>query len=168
MRPLPAFRRATRGTVFTAGDNAYPDGAAAELACYDRSWGGFKHRTYPSPGNHEYQSDGAAPYFAYFGARAGPAGRGYYSYDLGGWHVVALNSERDLDAEAGWLAADLAAHPAACTLAYWHKPLVTSGSEQCSALSASSPPPSRYRSPTAAARSRSCRRAPRTPRARTP
>lgn len=117
------------GTVFTAGDNAYPDGATADLACYERSWGRFKHRTYPSPGNHDYQSEGAAPYFAYFGARAGPAGRGYYSYDLGGWHVVALNSERDLKQEAAWLAADLAAHPAACTLAYWHKPLFTSGSD---------------------------------------
>ena len=117
------------GAVFTLGDNAYPNGRATDFDCYDSSWGRFKDRTYPSPGNHDYRTAEAAPYFAYFGGRAGPAGRGWYSYDLGGWHVVSLNSERNLDAQASWLAKDLAAHPARCTLAYWHRPLFTSASE---------------------------------------
>ena len=116
------------GAVFTLGDNAYPDGRTRDYSCYGASWGQFKDRTYPSPGNHDYRTGNAAPYFAYFGARAGPPGRGWYSYDLGGWHIVSLDSERDLDAQAVWLAADLAAHPARCTLAYWHRPLFTSGS----------------------------------------
>jgi hypothetical protein len=116
-----------RGAVFTLGDNAYPNGRTQDYSCYGASWGAFKDRTYPSPGNHDYRTADGAPYFAYFGDRAGPPGRGWYSYDLGGWHIVSLNSERDLDAQAVWLAADLAAHPARCTLAYWHRPLFTSG-----------------------------------------
>lgn len=118
----------TSGAVFTLGDNAYPRGRTQDYTCYDASWGRFKDRTYPSPGNHDYRTGNGAPYFAYFGPRAGPAGRGWYSYDLGAWHIVSLNSERDLDAQAAWLAADLAAHPARCTLAYWHRPLFTSSS----------------------------------------
>ena len=113
--------------VFTLGDNAYPDGAAADYTCYQATWGRFKDRTHPIPGNHEYHQPGAAPYFAYFGAGAGPAGSGYYSYDLGSWHVIALNSESGLDEELTWLTGDLAAHPAMCTLAYWHRPFFTSG-----------------------------------------
>jgi acid phosphatase type 7 len=116
------------GAVFTLGDNAYPNGRARDFACYDASWGRFKDRTYPSPGNHDYRTGEAGPYFAYFGNRAGPAGRGWYSYELGGWHIVSLNSERNLDAQATWLARDLAAHLARCTLAYWHRPLFTSSS----------------------------------------
>ncbi len=119
------------GTVFTAGDNAYPTGAAADFGgCYEPSWGRHKARTRPTPGNHDYDTSGAAPYYAYFGASAGPAGRGYYSYDLGSWHVVSLNSEVDAtstSAQLQWLRDDLAAHPAACTLAYWHTPLFSSG-----------------------------------------
>jgi hypothetical protein len=117
------------GTVFTVGDNAYPDGTTSDFSCYNTSWGAFKSRTRPAPGNHEYNSSStAAPYFNYFGSRAGPAGRGWYSYDVGGWHIVSLNSERNLSTQASWLKSDLAAHPAKCTLAYWHKPLFTSGS----------------------------------------
>ena len=116
------------GTVFTAGDNAYPDGTTADFACYDASWGAFKSRTRPAPGNHDYETPGAAPYFAYFDSLAGPPGKGYYSYDLGAWHIVSLNSEGDIPAQAAWLERDLAAHPARCTLAYWHKALFTSGS----------------------------------------
>jgi hypothetical protein len=119
------------GTVFTAGDDAYPNGTTEDFQkCYDPTWGRFKARTYPTPGNHEYNSPNGDPYYAYFGSRAGAVGKGYYSYDLGEWHVVALNS--NIDAQTGseqerWLKADLAAHPKACTLAYWHHPVFSSG-----------------------------------------
>jgi len=123
------------GQVFTAGDNAYPAGTKEQFdQCYDKTWGRVKSRTRPSVGNHEFHSGGATPYFDYFGSAAGDPSNGYYSYELGYWHIVVLNSEC---AEVGgcgtgsrqekWLRADLASHPAACTLAYWHKPLFSSG-----------------------------------------
>jgi hypothetical protein len=123
------------GTVLTLGDNAYDSGAAAEFAsCYDPSWGAEKARTRPSPGNHEYVTPGAAGYFAYFGASAGDPAQGYYSFDLGAWHLIALNSNcgaiGGCDAgspEETWLRADLVAHRSACTLAYWHHPRYSSG-----------------------------------------
>lgn len=116
------------GTVFTLGDNAYMDGTVAEFMCYDLSWGRHGQRTKPSVGNHEYHTQGALPYYRYFGEAAGETGKGWYSYDLGSWHVVVLNSnceELDGGCEPGseqieWLLADLAAHERACTLAYWH------------------------------------------------
>jgi acid phosphatase type 7 len=120
------------GTVFTAGDNTYPNGTTAELnTCYHPAWGRHKWRTRPSPGNHDYKTLGADPYYTYFGANAGPAARGYYSYDLGPWHIISLNS--NVAAGAGsaqeqWLRADLAATSAACVLAYWHHALFSSGS----------------------------------------
>jgi hypothetical protein len=119
------------GTVFAAGDNAYPAGRAIDYTnCYEPTWGRHKARTRPTPGNHDYHTLGAADYFAYFGANAGPAGLGYYSYDLGDWHVISLNSEISMSADsaqAQWLRADLAANTKQCTLAYWHKPLFSSG-----------------------------------------
>ena len=119
------------GTVMTVGDNAYPSGSSAAFTnCYDPTWGRHKLRTRPIPGNHEYETSGASGYFNYFGALAGPSGLGYYSYDLGTWHIIALNSELDVSAgsaEVQWLRADLAAHPARCTLAYWHEPRFVSG-----------------------------------------
>jgi hypothetical protein len=119
------------GTVFTLGDNAYMEGTARQFReCYDPSWGRFKSRTRPSPGNHEYVSPNAAPYFEYFGPNAGPPGFGYYSFDLGAWHIVSLNSEISTElnsAQGRWLLSDLAASTASCTLAYWHKPLFSSG-----------------------------------------
>jgi calcineurin-like phosphoesterase family protein len=122
------------GTVFAAGDLAYPDGSKENFACYDKTWGRVKSRTRPAPGNHEFHAAGATPYFDYFGAAAGDPKTGYYSYELGTWHIIVLNSEcKDVGGcEAGspqekWLRADLTAHPAACTLAYWHKPLFSSG-----------------------------------------
>ena len=123
------------GTVFAAGDLAYPDGSDADFAkCYAPTWGRFKDRTRPAPGNHEYHSDGASGYNRYFGEAAGEASKGYYSYDLGAWHVIALNSECDqvggcdpASAQGKWLADDLAKHPAGCTVAYFHKPLFSSG-----------------------------------------
>src|SRR5215212_11457841 len=83
-----------RGTVFTLGDSVYPEGTRAQFRnCYDPTWGRHKNRTRPTAGNHEYDtSSGAKPYFDYFGWRAGKATRGYYSYDRGTWHIVALNS----------------------------------------------------------------------------
>ena len=123
------------GTVMAVGDLAYPDGSKENFTCYDKTWGRAKSRTRPAPGNHEFHAAGAAPYFNYFGAVAGDPKTGYYSYELGTWHIIVLNSEcRDVGGcEAGspqerWLRADLAAHPAACTLSYWHRPLFSSGS----------------------------------------
>lgn len=122
------------GTVVAVGDLAYPDGTKENFACYDKTWGRMKDRTRPAPGNHEFHSKGATYYFEYFGKSAGDPKEGFYSYDLGTWHIIALNSEC---AEVGgcnagspeekWLRADLAAHPTACTLAYFHKPLFSSG-----------------------------------------
>jgi acid phosphatase type 7 len=122
------------GTVMAVGDLAYPDGTKENFSCYDKTWGRVKSRTRPAVGNHEFHSKEAAFYFEYFGAAAGEPKDGYYSYDLGTWHVIVLNSECAAvgGCDAGsrqekWLRADLAAHPVACTLAYWHKPLFSSG-----------------------------------------
>ncbi|HEV7366950.1 MAG TPA: metallophosphoesterase [Gemmatimonadales bacterium] len=124
------------GTVFTVGDNAYPDATAAQYAnCYGPSWGRHKSRTRPAPGNHEYNISSNS-YFDYFNGLgkdtgiAGKRGQGYYSYDTGGWHIVVLNSEVakvGVSNELAWLKADLAAHPTACSLAYWHRPFFSSG-----------------------------------------
>ena len=122
------------GTVFTLGDNAYFSGTAREYRdCYDPYWGRHKGRTRPVPGNHEYETPGATPYFDYFGSNAGPSGLGYYSFPLGEWHVIALNSNPPQvpvsanSAQGAWLRADLAASQSRCTLAYWHHPLFSSG-----------------------------------------
>jgi len=122
-------------TAITLGDNAYDNGTATEYAtCYDPSWGVFRDRTRPAPGNHDYNTAGAAPYYGYFGANAGDPTKGYYSYNLGAWHIVVLNGMCSAVGGCGvgspqetWLKADLAANPTACTLAYWHFPLFSSG-----------------------------------------
>jgi hypothetical protein len=123
------------GTVFTAGDAVYPSGTTAQFAdCYNPTWGRHKWRTRPVPGNHEYATSGAGPYFAYFGSRAGMAGQGWYAYDLGAWRIYSLNSNCDLvggcgpgSAQEAWLRADLAANPRECVAAVWHHPLFSSG-----------------------------------------
>ena len=116
------------GTVFTTGDNAYPDGTPQQFSrCYDPTWGRHRQRTRPSPGNHDYHTPEAAGYFGYFGSRAGPDDRGYYAYDRGAWRIYSLNSEVLSDAQLSWLRADLEAHPRRCSLAYWHRPLFSSG-----------------------------------------
>ena len=119
------------GTVFTTGDNAYNDGTLEQFVeCYDPSWGRHKDRTYPSAGNHDYHTADGAGYYEYFGSMAGEPGKGYYSYDLGAWHIIVLNSIISVAAgstQEQWLRADLAAHPVACTLAYWHYPRFSSG-----------------------------------------
>ena len=117
--------------VLTLGDNAYPIGLPIEFSnCYQPTWGQFKKNTYPSPGNHDYYTPAAIGYYAYFGNAAGPARRGYYSVELGSWHIVSLNSNlqpEDHQAQLAWLKKDLAQHKAPCTLAYWHHPLTSSG-----------------------------------------
>src|SRR5438876_4771773 len=125
------------GTVFTAGDLAYERGSAENFKnCYAPTWGRFKDRTKPALGNHEYANRTASGYFQYWGAQAGPAGKGYYSYDLGDWHIVALNTNCDAKSLGGcaagspeetWLKKDLAKHPNACILAYGHHALFSSG-----------------------------------------
>ena len=122
------------GTIAVLGDIAYPDGSATNFAdCFDPAWGPMRARMRPAPGNHEYRTTDASGYFSYFGAAAGTPGEGWYSYDLGAWHVVVLNSNCEfVGCEEGspqhaWLEADLLAHPATCTLAYWHHPRVSSG-----------------------------------------
>lgn len=125
------------GLVFTAGDNAYESGSAEEFRnCYEPTWGRHKDRTHPSVGNHEFHSNGATPYFGYFGANAGDPTQGYYSYELGTWHIIVLNSEclevggcQQGSREEKWLISDLKAHPSRCILAYWHKPLFSSGAK---------------------------------------
>ena len=125
----------TSGKILTLGDNAYQRGSASEYArCYDPSWGRFEARTKPSPGNHEYYTPGAAGYFEYFGTAAGDPAEGYYSYDLGDWHMVALNSNCEEiggcsgeGAQVRWLRQDLAKNQRKCTLAYFHHPLFTAG-----------------------------------------
>jgi len=125
------------GTVFAAGDLAYDKGTIAEFQnCYDPTWGKFRDRTKPAPGNHEYNGSEATGYFQYWGAQAGDPKKGYYSYDLGVWHVVVLNTNCDIaglggcgegSPEGAWLRADLAAHPNSCIVAYGHHALFSSG-----------------------------------------
>jgi alkaline phosphatase len=122
------------GTVAAIGDTAYPTGSVSDFSnCYQPTWGRFKGRTRPALGNHEYLTAGASAYFAYFGHKAAPPG-GYYSYRLGSWHIVVINSNCDQIGGCGpgskqlrWLQADLAQHKARCSLAYWHSPRFSSG-----------------------------------------
>jgi calcineurin-like phosphoesterase family protein len=125
--------------VFTTGDNAYPDGTDANYAAYyEPTWGRHKARTRPVPGNHEYHVGDATGYFTFFADSAGTRAKGWYSYDVGAWHLIALNSSSTGSTcspvpcgpgseQYGWLEADLAAHPNKCVLAYWHHPLHSRG-----------------------------------------
>jgi hypothetical protein len=118
--------------IITLGDNTYPDGAAREFThCYAPTWGAFLQQTWPGLGNHEYRTPEAAGYFQYFGERAGPAQRGYYRWQLGKWRIFALHSylksPEQQAAQLAWLKKELESTPAACTLAYWHHPVFSSG-----------------------------------------
>jgi len=124
-----------QATIQTLGDNAYQHGTAEEFdQCYDPTWGQFKDRTMPATGNHDEATKNAQGYWDYFGSQGGPYDKYYYSYDLGSWHIVVLNSdcwrvggcETD-DPQAEWLRDDLARHGAHCTLAVWHRPPFSSG-----------------------------------------
>ncbi|MGN6388751.1 MAG: metallophosphoesterase family protein [Burkholderiaceae bacterium] len=117
--------------VLALGDATYPIGLAAEFTgCYDPTWGRFKARTLPAPGNHEYYSPGAADYYRYFGDAAGPGHRGYYAATVGDWRVISLNSNLRPPADAAqlaWLKGVLADDRHRCTLAFWHHPRYSSG-----------------------------------------
>jgi hypothetical protein len=121
--------------VLTLGDNQYQSNARSEydgVGAFDSTWGRFKAKIHPGIGNHEYLTANAAGYFSYFGAAAGSASRPYYSFDVGTWHILSLNDECSnftggCGAENAWIQQDLAAHPAACTLFYWHEPRFSSG-----------------------------------------
>lgn len=123
------------GTVFTAGDNVYPDGSAAKFRdCYAPTWGRHLERTRPAPGNHDWETAGLAGYRGYFGAAAGQDAASWYSYELGAWHVIVLDSDCTFvggcgpdSAQGRWLAVDLKASTAKCTLAVWHHPRFSSG-----------------------------------------
>lgn len=125
------------GTILLLGDTVYDEASRRQYErCYEPSWGRHRGRTRPVPGNHEYEVRGARGYHDYFGPVAGERGRGWYSFDLGGWHLIALNSNCGEVGGCGpgseqerWLRDDLAAHPARCTLAYWHHPRFSSGSK---------------------------------------
>lgn len=124
-----ALVAAQPGTVALVGDIAYDQSTPSQLSdCYGPTWGQFKSRSKPAPGNHEYGTGRADAYLAYFGVTR------WYSYDLGAWHVIALDANCSLIGGCGagspeerWLRADLAAHHGACTLAYWHQPRWSSG-----------------------------------------
>jgi len=123
------------GEVFTAGDDAYSNGSAADYQnCYNPTWGRHKNRTHPALGNHEYVLGNADASFDYWGAQVGPRGKGYYSFDLGAWHIIVLNDNNSYvkiskgSPQELWLQADLAASTKQCTLAIWHQPLYYSWS----------------------------------------
>ena len=123
------------GTILPLGDLAYESGTAREFKdCFGSSWGVLRDRMRPVPGNHDYKTAAAAPYFAFFGDVAGTPGQGWYAYDLGAWRLYALNSNCEDVGGCGvdspqerWLRADLAAHPSTCILAYWHHARFSSG-----------------------------------------
>jgi hypothetical protein len=135
--PNPPQRRTARlvlsiepTAALTLGDNQYPDGELADFkASYDPTWGRFKNITRPVPGNHDYHTQGADAYFDYFGRRAHRGNGGYYSFDLGAWHLVAVNSgpESISDEQLDWIRRDLRHSDATCELAYWHHPRWSSG-----------------------------------------
>lgn len=134
---LPGAERTGRlldglsGTILALGDLAYTHGTRENFAeCYHPHWGRHRDRTMPVPGNHEYETPGAMAYFNYFGQNAGVPGQGYYTFSRGGWFIIALNSEvpmAEASAQLTWLRGQLAASGARCTLAYWHRPIFSSG-----------------------------------------
>jgi hypothetical protein len=121
--------------VLALGDTQYEDGALTKYQLsFDPSWGRSRSIIHPAVGNHEYLTAGASGYYDYFGNAAGDSTKGYYSYDVGVWHLIALNANCSEvggcgadSAQEQWLQADLAAHPTMCTLAYWHQPRFSSG-----------------------------------------
>ncbi|WP_370948148.1 metallophosphoesterase [Amycolatopsis sp. cg5] len=117
--------------LILAGDNAYESGSASDYKNgYDPNYGQFKSIVHPAPGNHEYKTSNASGYFDYFGGAAGERGKGYYSFDVGDWHFVALNSNitrTASSAQVTWLKNDLAASTKPCTAAYWHHPRFSKG-----------------------------------------
>jgi hypothetical protein len=125
------------GSILGLGDYVYPDGTPVYFTgCFDPVWSSIKPRIIPVAGNHEYQYSNAGGYYAYFGTSAGDPTMGYYSFNLGSWHLIALNSNCSFVGGCGvgspqltWLQADLAANTQKCILAFWHHPLYGSGKE---------------------------------------
>jgi 3',5'-cyclic AMP phosphodiesterase CpdA len=119
------------GTVLALGDLAYMQGTMANFRdCFDPAWGRHADRTRPVPGNHEYVTAGASSFFDYFGDTAGPRGLGYYAFNAGPWRIIALNSELPKTpgtAQNQWLRSELENNRTTCTLAYFHRPLFSSG-----------------------------------------
>jgi hypothetical protein len=116
--------------VLTLGDNQYPDGRLRDFqSSYDPTWGVFRSKTYPTPGNHEYRTPNARGYFRYFGRRAHRPHGGYYAFDIGKWHLIAINSGKSgiSAAQLEWIRGDLRLSDARCELAYWHHPRWSSG-----------------------------------------
>jgi acid phosphatase type 7 len=132
--------------VLALGDIVYPNGTLEEFVdCYGSSWGRFRGITRPAIGNHEYHTPHAGPFFAYFCGTSGEVFKGYYSFEVGPWHAIALNSvcgvDNDVDPnssddfggcgadspQAKWLRDDLAKHAKSCTVAFWHHPRYSSG-----------------------------------------
>lgn len=126
-----ALEKDGKALVVTLGDNTYPVGKPEEFSrCYEPTWGRFKARTLPSPGNHDYAMPKALGYYNYFGELAGPERRGYYATRLGNWQLISLNSNLDQDQmqpQLEWLKEQLSNNKRLCTLAFWHHPLVSSG-----------------------------------------
>jgi hypothetical protein len=130
-----------QAAVFTLGDNVYSSGTTEQFEkCFTPAWGDPKRRImkslHPTPGNHEYYTPNADPYYKYFGPAAGVVGKGYYSYDVAKWHIVVVNSELFVNSifsdsarkqQLDWVAQDLKDHKALCTIAYWHHPRFSSG-----------------------------------------
>jgi calcineurin-like phosphoesterase family protein len=137
-----ALLGANAGTIIIPGDIAYENGSTSDFNnCFNPSWGPYKGRMKPAPGNHEYNTAGATGYYGYFGPAAGDPTKGYYAYDLGGWRMYALNSNCAAiggcaagSAQEQWLRADLAANPRQCVGAYWHHPRFSSGEHGSSTL----------------------------------
>jgi acid phosphatase type 7 len=132
MNTAALIRRIDPTAVLTLGDNQYPDGSLRHFRrSYDPTWGEFRSKTYPTAGNHEYETPNAGGYFRYFGWRAHRRHGGYYSYDLGFWHVIAANSGvGSVSAtQLSWIKSDLRRDQARCELVYWHHPLWSSGVE---------------------------------------
>ena len=119
------------GTLLPLGDLAYLHGTLQDFRdCYDPGWGRHMERSRPVPGNHEYETPGAAGYFDYFGLFAGQRGAGYYTFTAGPWKIFALNSEISMapgSTQVQWLRDELQNSNHTCTLAYWHRPLFSSG-----------------------------------------
>jgi len=126
-----ALEKDTHAIVITLGDNTYPVGKPEEFSdCYDPTWGRFKERTLPSPGNHDYGMPKALGYYNYFGEIAGPDRRGYYAKQVGAWRILSLNSNIDpvqMEKQVSWLKEELSHSKEMCTLAFWHHPAYSSG-----------------------------------------
>lgn len=133
VRTANLVERMNPAAVITMGDNQYDDAHLSDFrSYYDTTWGRFKAKTKPTPGNHEtYSSPPLAGYKGYFGSIATPNGKTYYSWDMGNWHFVALDSNESSkpgSEQAEWLKRDLAANQKGCVAGYFHHPRWSSGS----------------------------------------